>query len=216
MTVASTLTKSQTQTYGPIIYAENGETYRITAKVRYDDQCGNGHNTFAITGEIDQKAGGRWRECSGGCLHDEISRFFPALSPFVKWHLVSSEMPSHYVKNSAYFAGERDCWGLLKGEKRVIRPENPSYLWETEAGDPVYKMPKPTEDGETITLVSRPMTKTGEGKERELDAARRAAIWPDATDEELTAPGFVDRLNARLPDLMVEFRHAMISLGFEY
>jgi len=54
------------------------------------------------------------------------------------------------------------------------------------------------------------------GKERELDAARRAAIWPDATDEDLTAPGLKERLKARLPQLLKDFRDAMESLGFTW
>jgi hypothetical protein len=57
-------------------------------------------------------------------------------------------------------------------------------------------------------------TAWGEGKARELDAARHAAIWPDATDEDLTAPGLKERLEARLPKLLEEFRAAVESLGF--
>ena len=48
-----------------------------------------------------------------------------------------------------------------------------------------------------------------EGKERELDAARRVAIWPEATDEELTAPDLKGRLEARLPALLAGV-HALL------
>lgn len=55
-----------------------------------------------------------------------------------------------------------------------------------------------------------------EGKERELDAARRAAVWPDATDAELSAPP--DELKAALEkrhsQLMADFRSDMESAGF--
>lgn len=54
------------------------------------------------------------------------------------------------------------------------------------------------------------------GKERDLDAARQCAIWPDATDEELTAPGLKERLLARLPALLDDFRAAVESLGLVY
>lgn len=47
----STLTKSQAKTGGWKEYTEGGEKFRIRSKIRFDDQCGNGHNTFAITGE---------------------------------------------------------------------------------------------------------------------------------------------------------------------
>lgn len=58
--------------------------------------------------------------------------------------------------------------------------------------------------------------RVGQGKERELDAARQAAIWPDATDEELMADDLRGRMEARLPALMDEFRAAVESLGFTY
>ena len=59
-------------------------------------------------------------------------------------------------------------------------------------------------------------TAWSEGKARDLDAARNAAVWPEATDEELTAPGLKERLEARLPALLVEFRAAVESLGFTW
>lgn len=164
---ASTLTKSQRHKYGPKVFTEHGESFRITAEVRHDDQCGNGHNSFAITAEIYQKDGhGRWVDYSGGCCHDEIAKHFPELAPFIKWHLTSADGPMHYPGNVTYLAGERDCWGCLKA--------------------------------------------------RELDAARHCAVWPDATDEDLTAPGLEQRLMDRLPALMAEFKTAMESLGFVY
>ena len=43
-----------------------------------------------------------------------------------------------------------------------------------------------------------------------------AAIWPEATDEELTAPDLKERLEARLPALLEEFQAAVESLGFTW
>ena len=87
-------------------YFENGEKYRICVRVRYDDECNNGHNTFAITGEIDRKAkNNRWYEDRCGCIHDDIVKHFPELRPFIKWHLTSSDGPIYYVSNSLYHAG---------------------------------------------------------------------------------------------------------------
>ena len=54
------------------------------------------------------------------------------------------------------------------------------------------------------------------GKERDLDAARRSAIWPDATDEELIEPGLEQRLADRLPALLEDFQAAVESLGLTY
>ena len=46
--------------------------------------------------------------------------------------------------------------------------------------------------------------------------ARNCAVWHDATDEDLRIDGLKDRLMARLPDLMAEFRCAMESLSFSW
>src|SRR5215472_1957083 len=101
----SVLTKSQKKVYGPRAIAGWGHNAQIKAEVRYDDECGNGHNTFSITGEI--YIPGR-RDCeSCGCLHEEIAKAFPELAPFIKWHLFSTDGPMHYVANTVYFASER-------------------------------------------------------------------------------------------------------------
>lgn len=85
-------------------YMEDGVTYRITATVRHDDRCGNGHNTFSITADIDRRArNNRWVEYTGGCCHDEVSERFPELAPFIKWHLTSTDGPLHYLANTLYW-----------------------------------------------------------------------------------------------------------------
>lgn len=222
---ASVLVKEQKKHYGPKHYIENGTHYKITAHVRHDDQCGNGHNTFSITADIDRKDGrGRWEEDSGGCCHDEVAKHFPELAPFIKWHLTSTDGPMHYPGNVVYMAGERDCWGLLKGEFRQHTSRGqyqnggvegvPKWVLEFPEGfqKDVYANTKPC----PVTLEWKAYGRTGEGKARELDAARRCAVWPEATDEELTAPDLEARLMARLPALMEEFKAAVESLGFVY
>lgn len=56
----------------------------------------------------------------------------------------------------------------------------------------------------------------GEGKERELDAARRSAIWPEATDKDLMASDLKAKLTRRLPKLIREFKKAVTGLGMEW
>lgn len=221
---ASRLVKSQVKSFGPRFYTEHGSQLRITAQVRYDDQCGNGHNSFAITADIDEKAGSGWRDYSGGCCHDEIAKHFPELAPFIKWHMTSADGPMHYPANVLYHAGDRDCWGLLKGEFRqhTSRGKNqnngvegvPNWVLELPDRDKrdVYSTTKPA----PVMLEWQPYGHTGEGKERELNHARSSAVWPEATDEELTAPGLEQRLADRLPALMAEFKAAVESLGFTY
>ena len=131
----SILTKSQAKGFR----AGVNQTTEIIATVRHDDSCGNGHNTFSITGEIWErqeyrtpsgKRKGRREMVAGGCIHDEIAAHFPKLAPLIKWHLTSTDGPMHYYKNVIYLAGDRDCWGTRKGEvrqteTRITFGENP-------------------------------------------------------------------------------------------
>lgn len=263
----SVLTKKQEKKYGPKSYTEDGHIFRITAEVRHDDECDNGHNSFAITATIDEKLGaGRWVDHMGGCCHEEVAKHFPELEPFIKWHLTSTDGPLHYLSNTIYLAGERDCWGLLKGQPqhfdRVVKWNNFPLEWqghrsekfiawlETIPGTDLEIIGVDHEDRKTYgtkytfggfgktwhecpfdsereasqfleamkmgySIASVP-TSWGEGKARELDAARHCAVWPDATDDELTAYGLEQRLIERLPALMERFKADVESLGFVY
>lgn len=219
-----------------------GPGARLHAELRYDDECGNGHNDFAITAII---SGARYRHDNGsiGCAHDDIAQVFPELAHLIKWHLCSSEGPIHYIANTIHFAGDRDCHGLRKGEKRQIingRTKQPRWKLEIMNKSGVMISDTPTgqeyKDAETVPLFIVtdkfdgpadelppvpemqwvPWCRVGEGKERELESARRAAIWPDATDAQLVQEPDKLRaaLEARLPALLAEFREAMTLCGF--
>ena len=100
----STLVKIQKKSFTSF-YTKQGVKYRITANVRFDDKCGNGHNTFSITADVYRLASnGRWAEDSFGCQHELVSRYFEQLRPFIKWHLTSTDGPTHYIANTIYWA----------------------------------------------------------------------------------------------------------------
>lgn len=86
-------------------YVENGTTYRIMAKAILR-KIGAQAPYFSLTGEIDRKArNNRWMEDSGGCIHDEIVKHFPALAPLVAMHLSDIDgAPMHAVGNGIYNA----------------------------------------------------------------------------------------------------------------
>lgn len=253
-----------------------GDGAKIRAELRFDDVCGNGHNTFAITAEV-------WRPRrrdmeAGGCMHDEISEHFPELAHLIPWHLCSTDGPMHYAANTVYLAGDRDHNGKRAGEPwafdEVIQfgdnpikhkigrafwqflkdsaphPGRGAYDFEVlehphpDHGKPGKHQfsPKYTFGGfaerwhecpfdteaEALDFLAalqncRPQflqvpTLYSEGKARELDAARRTAIWPEATDEQLSAEPDELRadLIARLPDLIARFRGAMEAAGFAW
>jgi hypothetical protein len=146
----STLIKSQKKTFT----IDLGSRRSITCDIRYDDQCGNGHNSFSITGHIeDLKIRGKDKWECGGCIHDEIAKHFPEFKHLIKWHLMSSDQPMHYVANSLYHASNRDYNG-----------------------------------------------------------ARSSAIWGDATIEDFTE----EKLLARLPKLIEDFKKDIEAIGFIY
>ena len=262
----SKLTKRQRRKVGPKMISANE---RMTVEIRYDDDCGNGHNTFSITAEIHEKRGNKWYESMGGCLHDEVEKHFPEFAPYLKWHLVSSDGPMHYLANTLYHASNLDCWGRALGEvsrvEKSIRFDNVPishkvgvkfWTWLQEKQQDkdfeyiLDKIEHPREsstfgpkytftgfcdkwhdcpfDNETqaneflaaitsckVSFVETPV-EWSKGKVQDLESARRAAVWSEATDEELTSPDLKEKLIARLPQLLADFQAAMESLGFEY
>lgn len=210
----SILTKSQFTTKEKT-FTEEGKEYRIKVKVRYDDECGNGHNSFSITGQIDRKTQHGWYvdEC-GGCIHDEIVKHFPELKKYIKWHLVSSDEPIHYIANTIYLAGDKDYNGLRKGEKRQITNGRTGKLcWVLKDSTLERYIDSDQYPTGQETLNYEPLCHEGKGKEPDLEGARCTAIWPDATLEQLTNK---ELLLARLPALMEEFKKDVEELGFIY
>lgn len=119
------------------------------------------------------------------------------LRPLCRFHLVGADGPIHYVENTLYHASNRDFNGLLPGETRQATDAHGKPLWclpytPIEAGD----RPPPVE--------WEPLMLPPGNKERNLQAARNSACWPDATDEELRS-ATKETLMARLPALMKEF-----------
>lgn len=195
---------------------------QISVYLRFDDEYGNGRESFSITGEIVNTLAKRGdRHEVSGCIHDEIAKHFPELAHLIKWHLTSTDGPMHYVGNTTYHASNRDHNGLLKDEKRQIRNGKTGQLcWILEqVGGEENKAPN-TIDSDTQPAAPQfsyiPWCRTGEGKERELDAARWCAVWPDATDEQLSLPKeeLTVLLESRLPQLLADFKADMLRCGF--
>ena len=252
-----------------------GKDAKLSVELRFDDNCDNGHESFAITAEV--RRPGRCDVEACGCLHEDIAKVFPELAPLIKWHLTSTDGPMHYIASTRYHAGDRDHWGKRKGEphQHVLRVKfggfpihfekdqnfciwfrealehnavtlktNPSHKhfeiveiahkerpeWVKFSFDDYttewYKCPfdsrlEAEQWREAMRFdVSFPRVPTafGEGKERDLAAARSCAVWPDATDEELCQerPQLEAALKARLPALLAEFKQAMLEIGFIY
>lgn len=90
---------------------------KVVCELRYDDDCNNGHNSFAITGDF-WRAGNRdaRNPDMGGCCHDDLAIVFPELAHWIQWHLVSSDGPMHYIANTLYYARTVDTDGKQPGD----------------------------------------------------------------------------------------------------
>ena len=114
----SILTKNQKRKE-TAVFIENGKKYRADLEMRYDDECGNGHNTFAMTYVLYQiHANGRKTSVGWGPagLAPEVMEHFPNFKKFLKWHMFNSNGPTAYISNTVYLAGNSDCWGRKKGD----------------------------------------------------------------------------------------------------
>lgn len=101
----TTLVKSQTKQLKKDVHL-HGDLHRMYVTVRHDDECGNGYNTFSITGEIHEIRNGRKAgHVVSGCIHDEIALHFPELAHLIKWQLFGTDGPMHYIENARYWAG---------------------------------------------------------------------------------------------------------------
>lgn len=211
---------------------DSDQAIRFTA--RFDDSCHNGAETFAMTCDLlgpvlRTRLAARRPNIGGGADHDAITAAFPEVRGLLRWHLCSTRGPMHYIANTLYLAGDRDCYGLRAGESRQIIGRNgPAWLLRVLADDGTESdLPQAyscnTQDGPEPPpspgrLVWRPWCRIGEGKARDLDAARRAACWPDATDADLMAePAELKAaLESRLPSLLAEFERDMRAAGFRW
>lgn len=192
-------------------YTDQGTRYRITAKLRFDDELNNGHETFAVTADIRREDRGYWREDSGGCCHEEIARQFPEWAHLIKWHLVSTDGPMHYLANTLYHA---DQHGPDRAWIYYTAPQSdPLNLGGSK--ETLLKYAKHTEALAAEQLPGyRVEWDEKTAKVRNLTHARSTAVWPEATDAELLAPDLKEKLTARLPALLEEFKAAMLGAGF--
>lgn len=97
----------------------------IQVSIRFDDQCKNSHNSFAITASVISDRSRRLGDIeAGGCLHEDIARVFPELASLIQWHLFDSNGPMYYVANTVYHATNWNDSRYAPGE---------ACQWETRA-----------------------------------------------------------------------------------
>lgn len=207
-----------------------GDKARLRVEIRLDDNCKNGHEDFAITGSGDIKLGnGHWRDDIGGCCHDEIAKVFPELACLIKWHLCGTRGTMHGVANALYHASNRDHNGLLEGEEKQIRngkTKKPCWrprvvTWNDNQWEDINI--HSIRDGEIdelpeLKVTWDPVTRTGEGKERNFKAARNLFPTLELTDDVLMKEKDELRpiLEGLMPAVIEHWKMAMDKIGLEY
>lgn len=209
----------------------DGGDYRLRVNIRFDDNCKNGHQTFAITADGQRKNGrGSWVDDICGCCHNEIAEVFPELAYLIPYHLESTDGPMHAVANAVYHASNRDYNGLLKGETRQIRNGRTGKLaWRIG-----YKMPSgeiknhytvPTFDGDDLSeapelpeVIWQPMNHIGKGKERNFEAVRNIFHHIELSDETLSLEKaeLTKILQGHVATMINKLKPTMEDIGFEW
>lgn len=206
---------------------------------QWDDTHWNGSNAFHLIKRV--LLAGSHRESERVGWSDVPQRILTDVPPeflkLEKWNGCHPEGPWYYIENTLYQASDRDCHGLRKGEQKLIRNGStgapcwelvaqvePGILYPSEryAGAevfPVADLVKVADGAQPPPIPSldwRLKYRIGEGKERDFAAARRSAIWPEATDEELISDDLEQRLKDRLPALLSEFRADLERIGLTW
>ena len=111
-------------------FSRNGEDFKIRATIRLDDECKNGHEDFAITGEVVDRhrrpyehAGDGWYHYMGGMCHDEIMEHFPEFEPFIKLHLSDFTGGPMYAEGNAHHYLRQGNLDYLQSHLRLLDEE---------------------------------------------------------------------------------------------
>lgn len=121
-----------------------GKHERLVVNLRFDDECNNGHETFAITADLYDSRQKRDRGIVAcGCLHDDIAKHFPEFARLIPWHLTSTDGPIHYLENTMYWLGFRGWTDgkpssppkLDYARKTAVWPDMPESMLAPKLGD---------------------------------------------------------------------------------
>ncbi len=113
----SRLTKRQTKILQrDIPVTLDGTDLTVTIEARFDDECGNGHNSFFLKAwayEANKpKIDRYWRQLS----EEAIAHHFPEYAHLLKWNHTSTDGPMAYLSNTLYHACDRDHNGQRAGD----------------------------------------------------------------------------------------------------
>ena len=112
------------------LYGYEKRRVRLSAKgelVKRGDQL----PYYSITGDV-QIMDRRYRDpfILGGCIHDEILKYWPELAPLVRVHLSGPDgVPMHAEANARYWAGLANYQPDDNYGRRVLETDNQGRQW---------------------------------------------------------------------------------------
>lgn len=200
----STPVERNIRTFETLFNTDSGHTHKLQVELRWDDQCGNGVNTFSIcTTEYVQVPTGygppQWRYVRSGRDEELLAKHFPELKPALDFHLVSANGPHHYLANTVYLAGNRDYNGFRADDQR--RAEDGKLMWRcAQTREVVFSEDKPAARSVAFGPVM------GNGKQSE----------PERVKEILQAEGLTDLTVERLKNCSLADIHRLVGLRVKH
>lgn len=217
----------QRRTFSAAYTGPAGVEYEEEAWVRWDTAGLSAGNIFTIDClRYFKSADGTWKlSCKVGLAN--IPEHFPELAKYVKWRHATPEGPNDYIAGTLRAASACYDIGHNPGEPKIV-----DYYPLTREGGLIFKIddsgkPRPVvthveADARAIAascgsfnVVDHVVSRYA-GKDRDFDAARRIAAWPDATDAQLSLPPaeLEQLLLRRLPGVRAALRRDIEELGF--
>jgi hypothetical protein len=171
----------------------NANTEVLKVDIRLDDECRNGHEDFAITGETRTIRG---RELSGGCIHETIIEHFPEFQIFVDLHLNQFDgTPMYAVENGYYHMQQNNIDAMA--EMLMLKIDEIPVLMQAEDQNHFKYLINKLALPERWALKASEAIKqlealTGEKFESQATRARNAIMTPEemAAIEQLIESGY--------------------------
>lgn len=248
---------------------EGGKPVLYTLRATWGLNCNRHDLRLDIDFALKSPYADVWRKAGTTRSPELMQKLWPEHVRALTYHLCSLKGPLHYLENSLYLAGTRDCFGWEPGEQRREK-ELGKLLWKADS-DTLFLLSASDTDPGPLTLSYEPVLVEklmswgpnkgiqvggqqldadgnhlwripgtglpfirqldqppplvlqmkpylGVGKARELQAARSAACWLDASDEELSVSSeqLEIALKDRLPTLLCELKAVVESFGLTY
>lgn len=178
------LTKEWRARLGPTM--RPGTDDAVIVEVRWE-RGGNALPYLSITGEVygrEPVRGEKRITISGksfwlhscGQVRDAVAETFPAIAPFLRWHLANAKGPMHYRENGIYWAEQ--LFGVSEWPRRPYDPDPGPCFASTVvlgavAGDAMPAAP-PLLDGDVDKAAGRVLVREHVGAW--LDARRDALL----------------------------------------